>query len=261
MKYFRYRLILPKIESMKKNYFILLCLFLTAATYAQEVLSISGYNGAGSTITATTSTINDEITIRFEDSDIINNFYTENQTFIHTYLGLETSSGSFQAVPGTFNDLSWQPVLNLTDGDASTATNTYEITFTPGQLFPSLENETIFGINFLFQNQFGGGGNNQTVDFFIDLVDATLNSSTLSVNDTTKTQIQTSYNGGRLEISGINTTSNISIYNLLGRQVVDLKNVAINGTFSKYLDLPRNNIYIVKISAANFSKTFKIVAK
>ena len=74
-------------------------------------------------------------------------------------------------------------------------------------------------------------------------------------------EVKTSYHNGKLRISGIHTLSNIAIYNLLGRKVVDLKNVAINGTYSKYLDLPRNNIYIVKISSSTFSKTFKIVAK
>lgn len=155
---------------------------------------------------------------------------------------METSTGPFQAVPGDFNDLSWQPVLNLTDGNAGVASNTYEITFTPGQLFPSLVNQNILGINLLFQNQFGGGGNNQTVDLFIDLVDANLDSSTLSVDDPSRDKVQTRYSGGRLEISGVNTTSNIEVYNLLGRKVVDLKNVAINGTFSRALDLPKNNI-------------------
>lgn len=246
---------------MKKNYLFLLFTLLTTMSYSQEVISFLGYNGGGSVQTAATATINDQITLRFEDSDIINNFYTENQTFIHVYLGLETSNGAFQAVPGDFNDLSWQPVLNLTDGDAATASNTYEITFTPGQLFPSLVNENILGVNILFQNQFGGGGNNQSADLLIDLVDASLNSSTLSLNNAAKNEVKTMYNNGRLEISGVNTTSNISIYNLLGRQVVDLKNVAINGTFSQFLDLPKNNIYIVKISSPTFSKTFKIVAK
>ncbi|AXG71559.1 hypothetical protein KORDIASMS9_03816 [Kordia sp. SMS9] len=246
---------------MKKNYLFLLLMLFASMSYAQEVISFLGYDGVGSTQTAATATINDPITLRFEDNDIINNFYTENQTFIHVYLGLSTASGDFQAVPGAFSDLSWQPVLNLTDGDAATATNTYEITFTPGQLFPSLVNENVLGINLLFQNQFGGGGNNQSVDLFIDLVDDTLNSSTLSIGNNSKNSVKTMYNNGRLEISGINTTSNIAIYNLLGRQVVDLKNVAINGTFSKFLDLPKNNIYIVKISSSTFSKTFKIVAK
>lgn len=246
---------------MKKLYLFLFLILSITVSNAQEVFNFSGYNGAGSTQTATTATINDQITIRFEDSDIINNFYTENQTFVHLYLGLTTASGSFQAVPGDFNDLSWQPVLNLTDGNAGVGPNTYEITFIPGQLFPSLENENILGINLLFQNQFGGGGNNQTVDLFIDLVDATLNSSTLSNDDVTTTKVNTSYSGGKLTITGVNTVSNIAIYNLLGRQVIDLKNVAINGTFNKYLDLPKNNIYIVKITSPSFSKTFKILAK
>ncbi|QHI35529.1 hypothetical protein IMCC3317_08750 [Kordia antarctica] len=246
---------------MKKIYFFTFFMLVSTLAFSQELFNFTGYNGAGSTETASVATINDQITVRFEDADIINNFYTENQTFIHMYLGLRTNNGSFQAVPADFNDLSWQPVLNLTDGDASVASNTYEITFTPGRLFPSLVNETILGIDFLFQNQFGGGGNNQSANMYIDLVDATLNSSTLNSNDRDRTKVNTSYSGGKLSISGINTTATIAIYNLLGRKVVDLKNIAINGSFSKYLDLPKNNIYIVKISSAEFSKTFKIVAK
>lgn len=76
-----------------------------------------------------------------------------------------------------------------------------------------------------------------------------------------KKKIKTSYSDGKLNVTGIYTISTIAIYNLLGRKVVDLKNIAINGSFSKYLDLPKNNIYIVKISSAVFTKTFKIVAK
>ena len=250
-----------KIAFMKKIYFITFFMLVSTLAFAQEVFNFTGYDGVGGTETASISTINDEITVRFEDADIINNFYTENQTFIHMYLGLRTNNGSFQAVPDDFNDLSWQPVLNLIDGDASTPSNTYEITFTPGRLFPSLVNETILGIDFLFQNQFGGGGNNQSVDMYIDLVDATLNSSTLNIDTSERTKVNTSYNGGKLNISGIYATTNIAIYNLLGRKVVDLKNVAINGSFGKHLDLPKNNIYIVKITSPTFSKTFKIVAK
>ncbi|WP_156168903.1 T9SS type A sorting domain-containing protein [Kordia jejudonensis] len=247
---------------MKKLYFLIFFLITSTLLFAQEeTFTFTGYDGGSASLVAATADINDAITIEIEDLDIINNFYSENQTFIHMYVGLRTASGSFQAVPGDFNDLSWQPVLNLTDGDAANGPNTYSITFIPGQLFPSLVNETILGIDFLFQNQFGGGGNNQTGDLFIDLVDAPLNASTLSTNDIAATKVNTSYSSGKLTITGVNTISNISIFNLLGRQVIDLKNVAINGTFSKYLDLPKNNIYIVKITSPNFSKTFKIVAK
>jgi len=246
---------------MKKNYLLIFFMLLATVCFSQEeVISFTGYNGAGSTQTAMTATVNDVITIRFEDTDIINNFYTENQNSIYMYLGLTTANGSFQAVPGDFNDLNWQPVLNLTDGNAVTPSNTYEITFIPALLFPSLVSQDVYGINLLFQNQFGGGGNNQTVDLYIDLVDAPL-TQTLSITDSNQNKVQTRYNGGKLEISGIYTTSNVTIYNLLGKKVVDLRNVAINGTFSKYLDLPKNNIYIVKISSPAFSKTFKIVAK
>lgn len=77
----------------------------------------------------------------------------------------------------------------------------------------------------------------------------------------TEKKIKASYSVGKLSITGVNATTNIAIYNLLGRKVVDLKNIAINGSFSKYLNLAKNNIYIVKISSPAFSKTFKIVAK
>jgi len=77
----------------------------------------------------------------------------------------------------------------------------------------------------------------------------------------TEKKIKASYSNGKLNITGVNTISNIAIYNLLGRKVVDLKNITFKGNFSKYLDLPKHNIYIVKISSVAFSKTFKIVAK
>lgn len=251
-----------KIAFMKKNYLLFIFLLTSITLFAQEeVFEFNGYNGASNTLVATTADINDEITIELEDIDIINNFYTENQSSIYMYLGLRTSSGSFQAVPGMFSDLSWQPVLNLSNGNAASAPNRYSITFTPGQLFPTLENETILGIDFLFQNQFGGGGNNQTLDLYIDLVDATLSSSTLSIDDRNDTKVSTRYHNGKLTVIGVDRNANIAIYNLLGRKVVDLKNVSMNGTYNTYLDLPKNNIYIVKITSPNFSKTFKIVAK
>ncbi len=74
-------------------------------------------------------------------------------------------------------------------------------------------------------------------------------------------KIKTSYSNGKLTVVGLEKTANIAIYNLLGRKVVDLKNVAINGSYNTFLDLPKNNIYIVKITSQALSKTFKIVAK
>lgn len=109
-------------------------------------------------------------------------------------------------------------------------------------------------------NGYDGAGNTLTATT-ADTNDTTLKASTFSRDDKNITEVKTSYSDGKLTITGINATSSIEIYNLLGRKVIDLKNISINGTFSKYLDLPKNNIYIVKISSASFSKTFKIVAK
>jgi len=247
---------------MTKNYFIFLLLFcVSSSLFAQETLTFAPYMGSGDAITATTATINDEITVVFEDVDIINDFYSENQNTIYMYLGLETSAGAFQAVPGSFSDLSWQPQLMLTDGDASAPTNTYSITFTPGLLFPSLDGETILGINLLFQNQFGGGGNNQTGDLFIDLVDAALDFSTLSVEKDSITNVKAFYTNETLVISGLNEMVDITIHNLLGKRVANYRNVAISGNYRERIQLNKNNIYIVTINSTTFNKTFKIVAR
>ena len=91
---------------MTKNYLFILLVFVSVSLFAQETLTFSGYDGAGMTVTANSATINDEITIVFEDADIINNFYSENQNSIYMFLGLQTSAGTFQGAPGDFADLS-----------------------------------------------------------------------------------------------------------------------------------------------------------
>jgi len=58
-------------------FFIFTVLLYTNSTHAQEVISFFGYDGSGATVTATSSTVNDEITIVFEDVNIIDNFYTD----------------------------------------------------------------------------------------------------------------------------------------------------------------------------------------
>jgi hypothetical protein len=63
---------------MRKNYFLAFFMVFAMMTSAQEIVTFSGYDGTGSTQATMTATINNEITLRFEDSDIINNFYTEN---------------------------------------------------------------------------------------------------------------------------------------------------------------------------------------
>ena len=153
-------------------------------TSAQEVLTFSAYNGSPATITATTSTVNDDITIVFEDSDIINNFYTDGRTFIHMFGGLDTPAGGFQDSPG-FGDLASQPQLTLVSGDtdANLAPNTYSITINLASHYSGIaDGTTIYGFNLLFQNEFGGGGNNQSADLYIDLVDANKDSTLSSID-------------------------------------------------------------------------------
>ena len=246
---------------MTKNYLFILLVFVSVSLFAQETLTFSGYDGAGMTVTANSATINDEITIVFEDADIINNFYSENQNSIYMFLGLQTSAGTFQGTPGDFADLSWQPVLNLTDGDAANSPNTYSITFTPGALFPGLVDTNIEGINFLFQNQFGGGGNNQTTDLFIDLVDANLSNSTLSINQNENPDVKAFYTNENLVISGVHDTVSITVHNLLGKKVAELNKLMISGSYTAALPLTKNNIYIVSVSGSHFTNTFKMVAK
>lgn len=246
---------------MTKNYLFILLVFVSVSLFAQETLTFSGYDGAEMTVTANSATINDEITIVFEDADIINNFYSENQNSIYMFLGLQTSAGTFQGAPGDFADLSWQPVLNLTDGDAANSPNSYAITFTPGALFPGLVGTNIEGINFLFQNQFGGGGNNQTTDLFIDLVDANLSNSTLSINQNENPDVKAFYTNENLVISGVHDTVSITVHNLLGKKVADLNKLMISGSYTAALPLTKNNIYIVSVSGTHFTNTFKIVAK
>ena len=76
-----------------------------------------------------------------------------------------------------------------------------------------------------------------------------------------KNTLKVSYTNGQLIVIGQKNKATIEIYNLLGKQVVNLTNVTINGSFSKYISLAKNNIYIVKISTKALTKAFKIVAK
>ncbi|WP_179346380.1 T9SS type A sorting domain-containing protein [Winogradskyella ursingii] len=242
---------------MIKNYIItsIFCVgFLSLA--AQEVITFGNYDGTTMNITAT-STVNEEITIVFEDVDIINNFYTENRTIIYMYGGLTTSAGTFQGSPG-FNDLSSQPVLSLTDGDAATGPNTYSITINLAAHYSNVPDGTeVLGFNLLFQNEFGGGGNNQTIDLTIDLVDAVKDSS-LSVNSSELDTIKTIVKDKRLQLFGAVTPLEISIYNIWGQTVMHKD---FNDFESIDLDLSSQStgIYIVKLKNKNQSKTVKVI--
>lgn len=246
---------------MMKNYFIFYSfLFSVYLGSAQEIINLSNYNGSAINVTAT-STVNDNITIVFEDADIVNNFYTDLQSEIYLFGGLDTSSGGFQGSPD-FNDLNAQPILNLVPGDTNNnaAPNTYSLTINLSQHYSGVPDGTmVFGFNLLFQNQFGGGGNNQTVDLYIDLTDA-LKNSVLGIDDNNSiNDLKVNVTKKRLSFSGYYGTLNLSIYNIMGQKVLNKKNVLLSNNSTLDLIGLNNGMYILKIFNQDISKTLKIL--
>jgi hypothetical protein len=243
---------------MTKLYTFLLFGLTTISLNAQEVLTFSGYDGSGSTVTATTSTVNDEITIVFEDANIIDNFYTQFQDVVFMFGGLDTDNGGFQGSPA-FGDLGAQPQLTLTDADNNAAPNTYSITINLAQHYSAVPDGTmIYGFNLLFQNQFGGGGNNQTADLYIDLVDA-LKDSTLSL-DTLSNNVSLKYAGNDLILNNYQGSLSILVFDVFGRQIENLKTKSQAATFRTALNLQKQQIYFVLVEGENLKKTLKILS-
>lgn len=243
---------------MYKNYLLILLSFFSLITTAQEVINLSGYDGSTINVTAT-STVNDDITIVFEDVDIINNFYTDFQTEIHMYGGLDTASGGFQGAPG-FGDLASQPLLTLfNDSDVNAGPNTYSITINLAQHYSAVPDGTeIFGFNLLFQNQFGGGGNNQTTDLYINLTDA-LKDSTLSIPDFEKEEsIRVFAKNKSIEIVGSNNINEVSVFNILGQKVFHNSYNNASKTNLNLYEEPKG-IYIVRVNSNNIRKSFKVL--
>ena len=131
------------------------CLFFFTNTFAQYSVSI----------TPSSATVNDNITITFTDFDLDNDFYTNGQTSIYLYAGLETTAGSWQLIHGDIND-------KATLGEANGGSGTFTIDIKPANFFNVPNGTQVLGIDLLFINQWGPGGNNQTTDLYIDLVDA-----------------------------------------------------------------------------------------
>ncbi|MFD0861207.1 T9SS type A sorting domain-containing protein [Sungkyunkwania multivorans] len=252
---------------MTKNYlqYIFLFFFSGISLSQVETINFNGYNGAGSSlsVTASSATVNDLITITFEDTDIINNFYTQFQNSVFMYCGLDTPAGSFQFVPGTFADLTWQPEFSLssTDTDNNAAPNSYAIDINPSIFFTDAPDGTlVYGINLLFQNQFGGGGNNQSLDLYIDLVDATINRGVLSTDNFESTDVRATYNDGELRVTGLVGQASIEVFNILGKRVFQINNVTIENDFSKEISLRPKSMYVLRIRSGRLSKTLKLIA-
>ena len=116
----------------------------------------------------------------------------------------------------------------------------------------------VYGFNLLFQNQFGGGGNDQTVDLYIDLVDAEKD-STLSTTDNNIKNANVKVISNELLINNYNGDLNIKVYDILGKNVKNKTNIQVNNTYRYTLDLPKNNIYIVVLETKSMTKTIKIL--
>ncbi len=154
--------------------FIILC---TLQVYSQETFTID-YNGGTQNLTASSATVNDVITIVFNDTDAINNFYTDNQDEIYIYAGVETDSGTWQNTFSTFC---------VTDDAQRTLTkvgSSYTISFTISELLNLTSGLNVKSFQFKFYNQYCGGGNNETADLSIDLIDDTVESSNVIGNVT-----------------------------------------------------------------------------
>lgn len=242
---------------MKKNYTLLLLfsIFINLSN-AQETISFLGYDGSGLSVTATTSTVNDDITIVFEDTNLIDNFYTDFQDQIYMYGGLDTSAGPWQDAPD-FSDLNSQPILTLIDTDNNAAPNTYSITINLAEHYDGVPEGTIvYGFNLLFQNQYGGGGNNQTENLYIDLVDA---GTTLRLDKNDKDSTKLYVSNSNLHISGYNGNAELQVYNVLGQNVLN-KVIQVSNSHNSFpLELKNNALYIIKLKTDTFSKTIKTV--
>lgn len=246
---------------MKTKLLMLVSAFAITFLNAQEVIELGNYNGSGFAVDAVTATVNNDITIVFEDVDIINNFYTDGQNSIWMYGGLDTDSGPFQDAPN-FSNLSEQPQFSLfNDTNVNQGPNTYTLTINPATLYSNVPNgTTVYGLNLLFQNQYGGGGNNQTANLYINLVDA-IKSPTLSTQENNIETSNTYMVNNVLHIDGYIGKASVTVYDILGRQTQHLQNITVNNGFKQQLNLPNNQLSVIVVRAEGFTKTIKAIKR
>jgi hypothetical protein len=117
----------------------------------------------------------------------------------------------------------------------------------------------VFGFNLLFQNQFGGGGNNQTADLFIDLTDA-MKDSTLSngsINEFENVKIVT--NNKQFHVLGLNKEVSLEVYNMLGQNVYNRESIFVSDNQIIELNNVNTGMYLLRIGHNGTTKTFKIL--
>ncbi|WP_332021644.1 GEVED domain-containing protein, partial [Kaistella sp.] len=107
------------------------------------------------------ATVNNTINVYLKDFDGINEFYTHDETSIYMYAwGYASNQNIYD--PGT---------LVRFDRE-STNPNVYKASVKFADLFCIPTGTNVGGIDLLFRNQYGTGGNNQTGNLYLDLTDA-----------------------------------------------------------------------------------------
>lgn len=119
---------------------------------------------------AANNTVNNTLNIYLKDFDGFNEFYTNDQLEIWMHAGIKTSIGTwlYQNAGQDFNNTA--TLIKFTR--ESTNPNVYKATIKLGDWFCIPTGTTVEGLNLVFRNQYGGGGNNQTGNMVLDLTPA-----------------------------------------------------------------------------------------
>ena len=139
------------------------------------------YTDATTANNTVNNTVNNTLNIYFKDFDGYNNFYTNDQLEIWMHAGIKTPSATwlYQNPGQDFNNTS--TLIKFTR--ESTNPNVYKATVKLADWFCIPTGTTVEGLNLVFRNQYGVGGNNQTADMVLNLTSAavTVNVSTIGI--------------------------------------------------------------------------------
>lgn len=137
------------------------------------------------TAVAPNNTVNNTIDVYLRDFDGVTNFYTDLQTSIWMYAGVQVSpSSQFQYIGTTSQDFANTSTL-VEFVRQSTNPNVYKATIKFADYFCIPAATSVEGINLLFRNQYSNAGNDKTVDLFLDLTDATVTVTAPALTATT----------------------------------------------------------------------------
>ncbi|MDO1500157.1 hypothetical protein Q2T40_08425 [Winogradskyella maritima] len=246
---------------MRKIYTTFFSLLFCSAITAQEFLLFDNYDGATETVTSGAATVNDGIIIGLKDLDIVNNFFTQGFTEIYMFAGLDTENGTFDGAPMQ-TDLANQLELGIIDSNANTPANTYTGFINLSELFTNVADGTeVYGVNLKFQNANADGGNNETVELYIDLVDAELRGMTLGTPNAIANTFDVKYFNNSLNIANYQGSVNISAYDLNGRELVRTE-ATVSSNTQLQLDLPSQQIVILQVyTDLGIRKTLKVITQ